>query len=78
VGAYQYPEPADDDEPDNAWMVEAYDLIRSRATADVAGRKLRDLNLMQINKAMEQNELDRIERETSSRVKTDLVIPSNF
>jgi hypothetical protein len=78
VGAYRYPEPADDDETANAWMVEAYDLIRSRATADVAGRKLRDLNLMQINKAMEQNELDRIERETSSRVKTDLVIPSNF
>jgi hypothetical protein len=78
VGAFMTPEPATDGETDNPWMVEAYDLIRSRATADIAGRKLRDMTLMQINKAMENDELNRIEAETASRVKTDRVTPTDF
>ena len=78
VGSYMVAEPASDSETDNAWMVEAYDLIRSRAVSDLARRKTRNYEVANEMKAMEGEELARIEKETASRVKTDLITPTQF
>lgn len=78
IGAYMTTAPASDSETDNPWMVEAYDLIRSRAVSDIARRKLRDRDLANENKAMEDEELRRIEQETASRVKTNEITPVTF
>lgn len=78
IGAYKAPEPATDAEANNVWMTEAYNLIRDRARADVALRKVRDTGVANTAKLAEQEELARIRSETARRVKTNRVIPVTF
>lgn len=78
IGGFKAPEPATDGEANNVWMTEAYNLIRDRARADVAARKVRNMEMAQIAKLGEQEELDRIRKETARRVKTNRVKPVSF
>lgn len=73
VGSYMTPEPADDDEEDNDWMVEAYDLIRAEAAARVYANKIKDIDEAQVQRMIAQAEFDRIMKETSRRHATNRV-----
>lgn len=78
IGAYKAPEPATDGETDNVWMTEAYQLIRSHATSDVAARKIRNFELAAASAQGRDIELNRIRQETARRVKTNRVTPNRF
>ena len=54
----------------NAWMVEAEELIRSRAESDVCMRVIRDFERAQGFKLLEQEALKRLLRESNRRTST--------
>lgn len=70
--------PTADSEPNNPWMTEAYDLIRARCCANLALKKLRDDALFQRHSAVEASEFDRLKSETTSKVGTGFVTPTEF
>ncbi|MBW3099229.1 hypothetical protein [Pseudohoeflea coraliihabitans] len=78
LGSYMTAAPATDDEADNVWMTEAFDLIRWRAQSRLYAGKLKDLTTAATCNAMEADELGRIERETAVRHKTNRVKAVTF
>ena len=70
--------PATDAETDNVWMVEGYELIRSRAAADVAAVKVRDYEFAQFMTAKELREADRLRAETSKRIASGQIVATTF
>lgn len=60
--------PASDAEADNVWMTHGYQLIRSRATAELALRKTRDYDLAAAMHVAEKQEFNRLMSETEDRV----------
>lgn len=78
IGHIMKDAPADDNEADNVWMTEAFDLIRARACAMLAARKLRDVNLAQLHKQVEADEETRLLSETTTRIGTGFVTPTEF
>lgn len=78
VGSFSIAEPASDSEADNVWMVETYDLIRSRVVSDICRRKIRNYDRANSEKAMEMDELGRLYEETAKRAKTDRITPVAF
>lgn len=78
IGSYQTAAPATDDETDNPWMVEAYQLIRSRALANLCEFKVRNYERADRARSREASALMRIQRETSRRKKTDIIQPMDW
>lgn len=70
--------PASDGETNNVWMTHAYQLIRSRASADVWARKIRNTDMAVLNSQAETNELDRLMSETSRRIATGRIQATTF
>jgi hypothetical protein len=70
--------PATDDEADNVWMTHGYQLIRSRATAELAMRKTRDFSLAQAMQIAEGQEFTRLKAETSQRIATGQIRATCF
>lgn len=78
IGQFMKAGPATDGETGNVWMTEAFDLLRARVCAQLALKKLRDDVMIQTQKAAEADELSRLDRETTSRVGTGFVTPTEF
>ncbi len=70
--------PETDEEADNVWMTEAFDLLRARVCAQLGQRKLRDVALVQAHRPLEQDELWRLNSETNTRIGTGFITPSEF
>lgn len=70
--------PADDTEAGNAWMTEAYQLIRRRAAADVLLTKVRDFEFAQAMAMAADTEFSRLEADTSKRIATGQIQATSF
>lgn len=70
--------PATDDEAANAWMTEAYDLIMSRAKAELYAHRWEDASTAQIMRMAEGDALSRMQAVTSSKIGTGSVRPTRF
>lgn len=70
--------PAANDEADNVWMTEAFELIRCRAKKYLYGHIIMDLEMAALMDAGERDALRQLRGETSSRVGTGRIVPTSF
>jgi hypothetical protein len=70
--------PASDAEADNAWMTEAYDLIMSRAKAELYAHRWEDPNNAAIMRAAEMDALRRLQGATHDKVATGHLEATEF
>jgi len=78
IGHVKKAAPATDGEANNVWMIYAFNLIRARVCAQLALRKIRDSELFQMHTTAEAQELNRLLKESASKVGTGFVVPSEF
>lgn len=78
AGHYQYPAPAADNTADNAWMTEAYDLIRYRAAGTIAAVKIRDLDMARVFQELSRQSYVRLKAEQSQRTGSGFLRPTEF
>lgn len=78
TGHIKAAEPASDGEASNVWMVEAYELIRSRATKLVALHVLKDMERAAIAGGLEREALGTLQTATHLRTGTGRVTPTEF
>lgn len=71
IGQFKLNAPATDDEPDNAWMNEGFELIRCRAKAYLYGHVIQDVQSASVFNGMERDELQSLMSETTRRVMYD-------
>jgi hypothetical protein len=70
--------PASDDEASNPWMTEAYDLIMSRAKAELYAHHWEDPAYAQVMLQAEESALKRLTRATTSKAATGTLTPTQF
>lgn len=70
--------PATDDETGNEWFTEAYDLIMSRAKAELYAHRWEDPGQAAIMRAAETDALSRLVGTTNSKVGTGTIRPTQF
>lgn len=78
VGHVKVAEPATDGEADNAWMVEAYELIRCRAKAYLSTHVFPNPEMALMMRTAENEELMRLRGMTQDRTGTGQIIPTAF
>lgn len=78
MGVIKKDAPATDDEADNVWMTDAYELIRCRAKFLLAVHTLIDLSLIDRMSRMEALELNRLRTETGAKVGRGRIMPTEF
>lgn len=78
MGLFKVAAPSTDDETDNPWMLDGYDLIRSRVECDIALYRQRDFDFAQALKMREKEELQRLRRETEKRWRTGRIVPMDL
>lgn len=75
---YKLSEPASDGEADNAWMVEAEELIRHRAKALLWRDVLYDVEKAAVCAAAEQDAFTRLGGTSNSMTGTGVLVPTQF
>jgi hypothetical protein len=70
--------PAADDTAGNEWFTEAYDLIMSRAKAELYAHRWEDANQAMIMRAAEQDAFSRLVSTTNAKVGTGTIRPTQF
>lgn len=70
--------PATDDEASNPWMVEAYDLIMSRAKAELYAHRWFNPTLAQVMQEAESLARSSLRSATTSKVATGSLMPTEF
>lgn len=70
--------PSDDAEANNAWMTEAFDLIRARVCKQLSLKKTRDSLMFDTQKAAEDDELNRLRGETAQKIGTGFMRATDF
>lgn len=70
-GLFRLGAPLTDDEAGNAWMTEAFELIRCRAKAYLFAHHMQDPQMASVYSAMELDELTNLRSETTRRVAYD-------
>lgn len=78
IGHIMKAAPTADDEANNVWMLEAYELLRARCVTQLAQRRLRDPELAGLHGPVEMDELSRLNGETTTRIATGFVTPTEF
>lgn len=78
VGVYMLAEPATDGEANNAWMVEAGDLIQARTLRQLYLYKVRNFERAAAMQKLEMDELSRLRSETFRRHSTGCIEPTSF
>lgn len=78
VGLIRVDEPASDGEANNAWMVNAYELLRCRAKLYLAVHVLKDPDMALLMKAAEEQALSRLRRETTKKSTTGRIVATAF
>lgn len=70
--------PASDAETDNVWMTEAYDLIMSRAKAELYAHRWEEPAAAQVMRVAEAEALDRLLATTDTKIGSGFVTPTQF
>lgn len=70
--------PEADDEAYNPWMTEAYDLIMSRAKAELYAHRYGDPSMAAVMQAAEESALDRLNRASAKKMGTGQFVPTQF
>lgn len=78
AGVFRYPAPAVDDEADNHWMTDAEELIRSRAKRNLYLHSLGDQQSAAAMKAAEDEALQSLRAEASTRQNIHTIQPSGI
>lgn len=78
AGVVRVPAPANDTEEDNVWMNEAEELIRSRAKRNIFLHWMEDGDAAQRMQASEDEALEALRRETSSRTQVSEFMATEF
>lgn len=78
VGHMKLPAPESNDEADNLWMTEAYDLIMCRAKAELYAHRYEDPNNALIMRQAEKDALDRLAGATDDKVSAGRLEPTEF
>lgn len=78
MGHFTVDGPLTDEEEDNPWMVEAFELIRARCVREIAFYKHRDYTLAQAAQVRENEALDALEMETERRLSSRRLMPTEF
>lgn len=80
AGVIRVNAPASDTEADNPWMTEAEELIRARAKRNLYLNSMLGTENSQVQamKSYEDEALDRLQRETSSRTQVNHIRPTDF
>lgn len=78
VGHVKLAAPASDGEADNAWMTEAYDLIMSRAKAELYAHRYEDPNNAAIMRTAESDALRRLLGATHDKVSAGYLEATEF
>lgn len=78
LGLYKVAGPATDDEPDNPWMTEAFELLRYRVRALVAGNRKQNPQMAAAALQMEADALQNLRVETARRVGTGVIRGDRF
>lgn len=76
MGAIEKAAPATDGETGNVWMTEAFELIRCRAKAYLAGHVISDDALAMKMTLAEKSALERLQRKTSNRLSSGRIEPT--
>lgn len=78
VGGIKTAAPATDDEANNVWMVEAYELIRCRAKKYLAMHVLRDTEMATVMNEAERLAFEALVAETSKKKATGTIRATTF
>lgn len=78
TGHVKLAEPAGEAEANNAWMTEAYELIRCRAKAYLAAHAYRDDAYAALMRAAEADALSALRSASTDKAMAGYVIPSDF
>jgi hypothetical protein len=78
VGHVKAIAPATDEEADNVWMTEAYDLIMSRAKAELYAHRYEDPSNAAIMREAEKSALDRLTGATDDKVAPQYLTATEF
>lgn len=78
VGHEKAAAPASDAETGNVWMVNAFDLIRSRACKQIEARIIRDREAALVSAELEKDALAELDRLSTSRMGTGQIVPTDF
>lgn len=78
AGVVRVPAPSNDTEEDNVWMNEAEELIRSRAKRNIFLHWMEDGDAAQRMQASEDEALEALRRETSSRTQVSEFMATEF
>lgn len=70
--------PSTDEDAGNEWFTEAYDLIMSRAKAELYAHRWEDMNQAAVMRAAEQEAFSRLAATTNSKVGTGTIRPTQF
>lgn len=78
VGHVKLAAPASDDEADNAWMTEAYDLIMSRAKSELYAHRYEDPTKAAVMREAERDALNRLLGATHDKVSAGYLEATEF
>lgn len=78
LGHMKMPAPVDDNEDDNVWMNEAYELIRSRAKAMFAMHVIRDEGEAARMAVMEKSALSALRSASEAKIGSGNIIPTTW
>jgi len=78
LGHVKLAAPATDDEANNLWMTEAYDLIMSRAKAELYAHRYEDPNNAAVMQQAEASALNRLRGNTTDKVQAGYLEQTEF
>lgn len=78
TGLFKVAAPESDDEANNKWMTEAYDLLRSRVKAQLYRHKIKDMGLADQYEREEGRAYRELLRKTSKQISSGYVRPTEF
>lgn len=78
TGHIKAPASLTDDEADNVWFTEAYDLIMCRAKAELYAHRWEDPNNAGLMRVAERDALERLTGVTNAKVGTGTIRPTQF
>jgi hypothetical protein len=78
TGHIKAPAPASDDETGNPWMAEAYDLIMSRAKAELYAHRYEDSASALVMREAESDAFSRLKKASGTKTGTGFFVPTQF
>lgn len=70
--------PADDNEANNSWMTEGYDLIMARAKGELYAHRYGDIGMAQVMREAEESAFVRLSAASGKKMGTGSMLPTTF